>query len=159
MLTASTWIPLRRQDSTKRLPIRTSVPVPKWESSNVTVLGDAIHSMTPFRGIGADIALRDAQLLCRKLIEPDRPLLSRLASHGSAVCGGQQGRALGRAHRLPRDGRGARLEAPRLRRHRHLVLQPDFAILAEGGRQLIIDGVREPFKVGAGVVVGFTAQE
>lgn len=35
------------------LPIRTSVPVNQWETSNVTVLGDAIHSMTPFRGIGA----------------------------------------------------------------------------------------------------------
>ncbi|WP_086821670.1 NAD(P)/FAD-dependent oxidoreductase [Allokutzneria sp. NRRL B-24872] len=72
-------------DSTTRLPIRTSVPVPKWETSNVTVLGDAIHSMTPFRGIGANIALRDAQLLCRKLIEPERPLLSRIAEYEEAM--------------------------------------------------------------------------
>ncbi len=54
------------------LPIRTSVAVPQWETSTVTVLGDAIHSMTPFRGIGANTALRDAQLLSRKLIAAAR---------------------------------------------------------------------------------------
>lgn len=49
------------------LPIRTSVPVRDWETGPVTLLGDAVHSMTPFRGIGANIALRDAQVLCRNL--------------------------------------------------------------------------------------------
>ncbi|MDQ3790463.1 MAG: FAD-dependent monooxygenase [Actinomycetota bacterium] len=51
------------------LPIRTSVPVNQWDTTNITVLGDAIHSMTPFRGIGANTALRDAQLLARNLID------------------------------------------------------------------------------------------
>lgn len=50
------------------LPIRTSVPVKQWNPTTITVLGDAIHSMTPFRGIGANTALRDAQLLARNLI-------------------------------------------------------------------------------------------
>ncbi len=50
------------------LPIRTSVAVKQWETTNITVLGDAIHSMTPFRGIGANTALRDAQSLARNLI-------------------------------------------------------------------------------------------
>ncbi|QIS19011.1 FAD-dependent oxidoreductase [Nocardia terpenica] len=54
------------------LPIRTSVPIEPWPATTVTLLGDAIHSMTPFRGIGANVALRDAQLLCRKLIAADR---------------------------------------------------------------------------------------
>jgi 2-polyprenyl-6-methoxyphenol hydroxylase-like FAD-dependent oxidoreductase len=54
------------------LPIRTSVPVKQWETTTVTVLGDAIHSMTPFRGIGANTALRDAQLLARNLIAAAR---------------------------------------------------------------------------------------
>jgi salicylate hydroxylase len=54
------------------LPIRTSVPVKQWETTNITVLGDAIHSMTPFRGIGANTALRDAQLLARNLIAAAR---------------------------------------------------------------------------------------
>lgn len=51
------------------LPIRTSVAVKQWETTNITVLGDSIHSMTPFRGIGANTALRDAQLLARNLID------------------------------------------------------------------------------------------
>jgi 2-polyprenyl-6-methoxyphenol hydroxylase-like FAD-dependent oxidoreductase len=51
------------------LGIRTSVPPPAWESSNVTLLGDAIHTMTPGRGAGANTALRDAALLSQLLIE------------------------------------------------------------------------------------------
>jgi 2-polyprenyl-6-methoxyphenol hydroxylase-like FAD-dependent oxidoreductase len=35
--------------------------------ADITLLGDAIHSMTPFRGIGANIALVDAAVLSRKL--------------------------------------------------------------------------------------------
>jgi 2-polyprenyl-6-methoxyphenol hydroxylase-like FAD-dependent oxidoreductase len=52
-----------------------------WPTTNVTLLGDAIHSMTPFRGIGANTALRDAQLLSRQLIAADRgelPLLDAI---------------------------------------------------------------------------------
>ncbi|MEU6584389.1 FAD-dependent monooxygenase [Nocardia sp. NPDC046763] len=49
------------------LPIKTSVPIRAWETTNVTLLGDAIHSMTPFAGIGANTALRDALGLCRAI--------------------------------------------------------------------------------------------
>lgn len=48
--------------------VATSVPVPPWPSSNVTLLGDAIHTMTPGRGVGANTALRDATLLRRELV-------------------------------------------------------------------------------------------
>jgi salicylate hydroxylase len=47
--------------------IKTSVPVASWPSRRITLIGDAIHSMTPYRGIGANTALRDAALLCKKL--------------------------------------------------------------------------------------------
>jgi 2-polyprenyl-6-methoxyphenol hydroxylase-like FAD-dependent oxidoreductase len=61
--------------------VRTSVPPPPWESSNVTLLGDAIHTMTPGRGAGANTALRDAALLGKLLIavnEGQKPLIQAI---------------------------------------------------------------------------------
>jgi salicylate hydroxylase len=55
------------QTTVSCLPIRTSVPVGCWQTKRITLLGDAIHSMTPFRGIGANVALRDAANLCNAL--------------------------------------------------------------------------------------------
>ena len=49
-------------------PLYSSQPIKHWETRQVTLLGDAIHSMPPTRGIGGNTALRDAQLLCQKLI-------------------------------------------------------------------------------------------
>ncbi|NUT94905.1 MAG: FAD-dependent monooxygenase [Saccharothrix sp.] len=60
-------------------PIRTSEPVAPWQPTTVTLLGDAIHSMTPMRGIGANTALRDARLLCRNLL--DRAPLDAIADY------------------------------------------------------------------------------
>ena len=54
-------------DETFLVRIRTSQPVPPWPPSRVTVLGDAIHAMSPARGSGANTALQDAALLCRTL--------------------------------------------------------------------------------------------
>lgn len=48
--------------------IRTSQPIAAWKTSNITLLGDAIHTMTPGRGAGANTALRDARLLCKQLV-------------------------------------------------------------------------------------------
>lgn len=58
--------------SVSAFAIKTSVPIPPWKTRNVTLLGDALHNMTPFRGIGANTALRDAAALRRALVAVDR---------------------------------------------------------------------------------------
>jgi 2-polyprenyl-6-methoxyphenol hydroxylase-like FAD-dependent oxidoreductase len=45
----------------------TSVPCSLDAPSNVTLLGDAIHAMTPTLGRGANVAMRDGALLARGL--------------------------------------------------------------------------------------------
>jgi 2-polyprenyl-6-methoxyphenol hydroxylase-like FAD-dependent oxidoreductase len=62
--------------------------VDAWQASRITLLGDAIHSMTPYRGIGANIALRDAALLCRQLARAahgEAPLLDAVADYERAM--------------------------------------------------------------------------
>jgi 2-polyprenyl-6-methoxyphenol hydroxylase-like FAD-dependent oxidoreductase len=49
------------------LTMRHSVPIEHWQTSNITLLGDAIHVM-PANGSGANSALRDASQLSRSLI-------------------------------------------------------------------------------------------
>jgi 2-polyprenyl-6-methoxyphenol hydroxylase-like FAD-dependent oxidoreductase len=51
----------------------------------VTLLGDAVHTMSPGRGDGANIALKDAQMLVRAL----RHAASGTASLASALRGYQ----------------------------------------------------------------------
>ncbi|MBB6486815.1 NAD(P)/FAD-dependent oxidoreductase [Rhizobium lusitanum] len=66
------------------LSMRTSVPLSPWDSSNVTLLGDAVHTMTPGRGAGANTALRDAALLGKSLIAASlgqKPLLQAIHAY------------------------------------------------------------------------------
>ncbi|MHA6765483.1 FAD-dependent oxidoreductase [Streptacidiphilus sp. PAMC 29251] len=69
-------------DETFLIRIRTSTPVPAWEPSRVTVLGDAIHAMSPARGSGANTALQDAGQLCRALTEAGPGTRGLLAAIG-----------------------------------------------------------------------------
>jgi 2-polyprenyl-6-methoxyphenol hydroxylase-like FAD-dependent oxidoreductase len=61
-------VPLSDPATLSLLPIRTSLPVGPWPTGRVTLIGDAIHSMTPYRGIGANIALKDAVRLRDALV-------------------------------------------------------------------------------------------
>jgi 2-polyprenyl-6-methoxyphenol hydroxylase-like FAD-dependent oxidoreductase len=77
------------------ISIRTSVPVAPWKTGRITLLGDAIHSMTPYRGIGANIALKDAMRLRdaliaaqngeRELLEPIHAYEEDLIRYGFAA--------------------------------------------------------------------------
>lgn len=70
----ATWAaPLRRiiaetdPATVAAIPLKTMPQLPAWKPTAVTLLGDAIHNMTPMAGIGANTALRDAGTLRRHL--------------------------------------------------------------------------------------------
>ena len=56
----------------KTFSVKTSVPVTPWKTCNVTLLGDALHNMPPYRGVGANAALWDAAQLREALVATDR---------------------------------------------------------------------------------------
>jgi 2-polyprenyl-6-methoxyphenol hydroxylase-like FAD-dependent oxidoreductase len=62
------------------VPLRTMPALGPWLPSPVTLLGDAIHNMTPMAGIGANTALRDADTLRRALLKPG-PLVEQIGHY------------------------------------------------------------------------------
>jgi 2-polyprenyl-6-methoxyphenol hydroxylase-like FAD-dependent oxidoreductase len=84
----ATWSPALRDliagsdpATVNAIRVQSSTPLTAWQTGPVTLLGDAIHSMTPMAGIGANTALRDADLLRRALTSPTAPLLPALHSY------------------------------------------------------------------------------
>jgi 2-polyprenyl-6-methoxyphenol hydroxylase-like FAD-dependent oxidoreductase len=68
--------------------VKSSLPIDPWNTSQVTLLGDALHNMTPYRGVGANTALRDAALLCDTLSKVDQDgqdLMPELAAYERAM--------------------------------------------------------------------------
>ncbi|VVJ21943.1 Uncharacterised protein [Amycolatopsis camponoti] len=62
------------------IPLKTMPELPDWQPTAVTLLGDAIHAMTPMAGIGANTALRDADTLRRHLSADTAPV-ARIAGY------------------------------------------------------------------------------
>ena len=84
------WHPLARAmvghwdvPATFPQPIRTSVPVGPWEPSRVTLVGDAVHAMSPAGGAGANTALRDGAALASALA--GTPPLEAVAAYETAM--------------------------------------------------------------------------
>jgi 2-polyprenyl-6-methoxyphenol hydroxylase-like FAD-dependent oxidoreductase len=59
-------------DETFTVRVRHAGPIGGWGDGPVTLLGDAVHAMPPSRGSGANLALRDAARLCRRLLAAHR---------------------------------------------------------------------------------------
>ncbi|MBP2326502.1 2-polyprenyl-6-methoxyphenol hydroxylase-like FAD-dependent oxidoreductase [Kibdelosporangium banguiense] len=73
-------------------PLRTSVPISPWPATPITLVGDAIHAMSPAAGAGACTALRDADRLtsaltavktgAHNLVDAIRDYESDMTDHG-----------------------------------------------------------------------------
>jgi 6-hydroxynicotinate 3-monooxygenase len=52
-------------------PILDIEPIDKWSAGNLVLLGDACHAMTPYMASGAAMAIEDAAVLARCLVQSD----------------------------------------------------------------------------------------
>jgi 2-polyprenyl-6-methoxyphenol hydroxylase-like FAD-dependent oxidoreductase len=84
------WDPVLRRmiagcdpDTMVGMRFKQSALVDPWPSTTVTVLGDAIHNMTPVGGLGANSALRDSAALAEQLVAVSggAPLVPAIAAY------------------------------------------------------------------------------
>jgi 6-hydroxynicotinate 3-monooxygenase len=54
-------------------PILDIEPIDQWSNGNLVLLGDACHAMTPYMASGAAMAIEDAAVLARCLLQSDDP--------------------------------------------------------------------------------------
>jgi 2-polyprenyl-6-methoxyphenol hydroxylase-like FAD-dependent oxidoreductase len=59
-------------DSIFMIPFGFIMPAESWAPSRVTLVGDAAHAMLPTLGMGANLALRDAEHLVGQLLRAAR---------------------------------------------------------------------------------------
>ena len=52
--------------------VKSAECIAQWNTRRVTLLGDALHNMTPYRGMGVNMALLDADSLRRALLRVHR---------------------------------------------------------------------------------------
>jgi 2-polyprenyl-6-methoxyphenol hydroxylase-like FAD-dependent oxidoreductase len=85
--------------------VRSASPVAGWPTGPITLMGDAIHNMTPMGGIGANTALRDADLLRRQLIPAVHGYEAQMLDYGFAAVKRslRNARQAGAANRLGRS--------------------------------------------------------